>query len=176
AAFGNLRWISAIFYGLKPAVTAIVLVAMIRIGRKALKNEVMWTVAALAFVAIYFLKVPFPAIVIGAGVIGFLGGLFWKDKFETAVSEIGDGKLSVISDEQESPPHTQPSLRRSALVSIVCLILWLAPTIAAGALRGWDSTLFKEGLFFSKAAVVTFGGAYAVLPYVAQQALFHYGW
>jgi chromate transporter len=176
AAFGNLPWIAAIFYGLKPAVTAIVLVAVIRIGRKALKNEVMWALAVLAFVAIYFFKVPFPAIVLSAGAIGFLGGLFWKSKFETSSSHEADARLSVISDEQESPPHTRPNLARAVRISIVCLILWLAPTIVAGIARGWDSTLFKEGLFFSKAAVVTFGGAYAVLPYVAQQALFHYGW
>ena len=136
----------------------------------------MWSIAALAFVAIFFFKVPFPAIVLGAGAIGFLGGLLWKDKFAIA-SGHGEGeKLSVISDEQESPPHTRPNLRRAILISSVCLVLWLTPTILAGVLRGWDSTLFKEGLFFSKAAVVTFGGAYAVLPYVAQQALFHYGW
>ncbi|MEY2601513.1 MAG: chromate transporter [Verrucomicrobiota bacterium] len=176
AAFGNLPWIAAIFYGLKPAVTAIVLVAVIRIGRKALKNEVMWALAVLAFVAIYFLKIPFPAIVLGAGVIGFLGGLFWKSKFEMSAGEEASSRLSVISDEQESPPHTRPNLRRAVLISFVCLVLWLAPTILAGVFRGWESTLFKEGLFFSKAAVVTFGGAYAVLPYVAQQALFHYGW
>lgn len=176
AAFGNLPWIAAIFYGLKPAVTAIVLVAVIRIGRKALKNEVMWTLAVLAFVAIYFFKIPFPAIVLGAGAIGFLGGLFWKSKFETSSSHEADATLSVISDEQESPPHTRPNLRRAVLVSVICLAMWLGPTIVAGISRGWDSTLFKEGLFFSKAAVVTFGGAYAVLPYVAQQALFHYGW
>src|SRR5947207_68913 len=176
AAFGNLPWIAPIFYGLKPAVTAIVLVAVIRIGRKALKNEVMWALAVLAFVAIYFLKVPFPAIVLGAGVTGFLGGLFWKSKFETISGHDADTTLSVISDEQESPPHTRPNFRRAILVSFICLVLWLAPTIVTGVLCGWDSTLFKEGLFFSKAAVVTFGGAYAVLPYVAQQALFHYGW
>src|ERR1700736_6416667 len=176
AAFGNLPPIAAIFYGLKPAVTAIVLVAVIRIGRKALKNEVMWVLAALAFVVIYFFKLPFPAIVLGAGAIGFFGGLFWKHKFETSSSHEAGATLSVISDEQESPPHTRPHFARAVRISIVCLILWLAPTIVAGILRGWDSTLFKEGLFFSKAAVVTFGGAYAVLPYVAQQALFHYGW
>src|SRR5437660_2189131 len=176
AAFGNLPWIAAIFYGLKPAVTAIVVVAVIRIGRKALKNFVMWALAALAFVGIYFFKVPFPAIVLGAGAIGFFGGLFWKSKFETSSSHEADTTLSVISDEQESPPHTKPNLRRAILISAIWLSLWLAPTIFAGVLRGWDSTLFKEGLFFSKAAVVTFGGAYAVLPYVAQQALFHYGW
>jgi len=174
AAFGNLPWIAAIFYGLKPAVTAIVLVAVIRIGRKALKNEVMWALAVVAFVAIYFFKVPFPAIVLGAGAIGFLGGLFWKSKFET--SHEASATLSVISDEQESPPHTRPNFARAVRISIVCVILWLAPTIVAGIFRGWGSTLFKEGLFFSKATVVTFGGAYAVLPYVAQQALFHYDW
>jgi chromate transporter len=176
AAFGNLPWIAAIFYGLKPAVTAIVLVAVIRIGRKALKNFVMWALAAAAFVGIYFFKVPFPAIVLGAGVIGFLGGILWKDKFAVTAAHGEVEKLSVISDEQESPPHTRPNFRRAVLVSMTCLALWLAPTIIAGVVRGWDSTLFKEGLFFSKAAVVTFGGAYAVLPYVAQQALFHYGW
>jgi chromate transporter len=176
AAFGNLPWIAAIFYGLKPAVTAIVLVAVIRIGRKALKNFVMWMLAGVAFVGIYFFKTPFPVIVLGAGVIGFLGGIFWKDQFAVAASHADDEKLSVISDEQESPPHTKPNLRRAIFVSAICLTLWLAPTIVAGVLRGWDGTLFKEGLFFTKAAVVTFGGAYAVLPYVAQQALFHYGW
>ena len=176
AAFGNLPWIAAIFYGLKPAVTAIVLVAVIRIGRKALKNAVMWAMAALAFVAIYFFKVPFPLIVFGAGIIGFLGGIFWKSKFETHEDDGTPPDESVIGDEQESPPHAKPNLRRAILVSVICLTLWLVPTILAGALRGWDSTLFKEGFFFSKAAVVTFGGAYAVLPYVAQQALFHYGW
>ncbi len=176
AAFGNLPWIAAIFYGLKPAVTAIVLVAVIRIGRKVLKNAVMWALAVLAFVAIYFFKTPFPVIVLAAAIVGFIGGIFWKNKFEMPESENADARLSVISDEQESPPHTRPNFRRAVLVSAVCLALWLAPTIIAGAVRGWDSTLFKEGLFFSKAAVVTFGGAYAVLPYVAQQALFHYGW
>ena len=176
AAFGNLPWIAAIFYGLKPAVTAIVLVAVIRIGRKALKNAVMWLLAAIAFVAIYFFKAPFPAIVFGAGVIGFLGGILWKSEFAIVSNHATDENLSVISDDQESPPHTKPNMRRAILISAVFLALWLAPTVLVGVLRGWDSTLFKEGLFFSKAAVVTFGGAYAVLPYVAQQALFHYGW
>src|SRR5580704_3201375 len=94
AAFGNLPWIAAVFYGLKPAVTAIVLVATIRIGRRALKNFMMWALAALAFVDIYFFKVPFPAIVLGAGIIGFVGGQFWKDKFQTGDPAETDGRLS----------------------------------------------------------------------------------
>jgi chromate transporter len=176
AAFGNIPWIAAIFYGLKPAVTAIVLTAVLRIAKKALKNEVMWALAALAFVAIYFFKVPFPAIILSAGVIGFAGGLLWKSKFENASNENSTSAASVISDEQEAPAHARPNLSRAFWVSIVWLTLWLTPTLILGAVRGSDSTLFKEGLFFSKAAVVTFGGAYAVLPYVTQQALFHYGW
>src|SRR5438874_1473141 len=176
AAYGNIPWIAAIFYGLKPAVTAIVLTAVIRIGRKALKNEVMWVLAALAFIAIYFLKVPFPAIVLGAGIIGFLGGLLWKSKFNSGSKELSGSTLSVIGDEEESRPHAQLNLTRAFRVSVLWLTIWLRPILIVGAARGWESTLFKAGLFFSKAAVVTFGGAYAVLPYVAQQALFHYGW
>jgi chromate transporter len=176
AAFGNVPWIAAIFYGLKPAVTAIVVAAVIRIGRKALNNEVMWTLAAVAFVAIYFFGVPFPLIVLSAGVIGFVGGVIWRDKFQVASDHADSSEVPVVSDEEPSAEHTRPSLRRAVSVTIVCVALWFAPTIAAGLTRGWQSTLFNEGIFFSKAAVVTFGGAYAVLPYVAQQALFHYGW
>src|SRR6266699_3261430 len=113
AAYGNVPWIAAIFYGFKPAVTAIVLTAVIRIGRKSLKNEVMWALAALAFVAIYFFKAPFPAIVLGAGIIGFLGGLLWKSKFNSGAKELSGSTLSVIGDEEESPPHAQPNLARA---------------------------------------------------------------
>jgi chromate transporter len=176
AAYGNVPSLAAIFYGLKPAVMAIVAVAVIRIGRKALKNEIMWTLAALAFVAIYFFKVPFPIIILGAGFIGFLGGYFWKSKFNVISGHTKTGSASVLDDETESPAHTQPSLTRAIKITITWLALWLAPIIAIGLWLGWKHTLFQEGVFFSKAAVVTFGGAYAVLPYVAQQALFHYGW
>ncbi len=176
AALGSIPWIAAIFYGLKPAVTAIVLTAVIRIGKKALRNEVMWIIAALAFIAIYFFKAPFPLIVLSAGAIGLIGGLFWKSKFTRAGKDPHSGGQAVIDDDHASPPHTRPSLGRAVRVAVLWLALWITPTIIVGVIRGWDSTLFKEGLFFSKAAVVTFGGAYAVLPYVAQQALFHYGW
>jgi len=176
AAYGKLPWIAAIFYGLKPAVMAIVAVAVIRIGRKALKNEMMWTIAALAFVAIFFFKVPFPLIILTAGLIGFLGGYFWKSKFNVVSGHAKAGNASVLDDETESPAHTRPSLSRAIKVTVIWLVLWLAPIMVIGLWLGWNHTLFKEGVFFSKAAVVTFGGAYAVLPYVAQQALFHYGW
>ena len=176
AAFGNLPWIAAIFYGLKPAVMAIVAVAVVRIGRKALKNEVMWTLAALAFAAIFFFKVPFPVIILSAGIIGLLGGRFWTAKFNVLKGHGKPGDSSVLDDETESPEHTQPSLMRAVRVILTWLILWLAPIVVIGLWLGRNHTLFQEGIFFSKAAVVTFGGAYAVLPYVTQQALFHYGW
>jgi chromate transporter len=176
AAFGNIPWIAAIFYGLKPAVMAIVAVAVIRIGRKALRNEIMWTLAALAFVAIFFFHVPFPVIVLSAGVIGLIGGRFWKAKFDVVGAQAGSGESIVLSDTAESPEHTRPSWARAIKLTLVWLALWAAPIVAVGLWRGGQSTLFHEGLFFSKAAVVTFGGAYAVLPYVTQQALFHYGW
>lgn len=176
AAFGNVPSVAAIFYGLKPAVTAIVIAAGIRIGRKALKNEVMWGLAAAAFVAIFFLKAPFPLIIFGAGLLGLLGGRIWPAKFHVTAGRGLPEHESVLGDEDASPDHTRPSWSRALRISIVCLTLWLTPTFIAGFSQGWHSILFQEGLFFSKAALVTFGGAYAVLPYVAQQAVGHYGW
>jgi chromate transporter len=176
AAYGNVAWIAAIFYGLKPAVMAIVAVAVIRIGRKALKNEVMWALAALAFIAIFFFKVPFPLIILSAGLIGLIGGHFWTSKFNVVGDHAESGETPVLGDRTESPPHTRPSLSGAISVTVIWLSLWLVPLVATGFSLGWNHTLFREGIFFSKAAVVTFGGAYAVLPYVAQQALFHYGW
>jgi chromate transporter len=176
AAFGSVPAIAAIFYGLKPAIMAIVAVAVIRIGRKALRNEVMSALAALAFVAIFFFHVPFPVIILSAGVIGLIGGRFWRGKFDVVSCHGGVADESVLSDTAESPEHTRPSWARAIKLIPIWIGLWFAPTAAVGLWRGWQSPLFQEGLFFSKAAVVTFGGAYAVLPYVAQQALFHFGW
>jgi chromate transporter len=179
AAHGNVPWIAAIFYGLKPAVTAIVAFAVIRIGKKALKNSVMWSIAAAAFIGIFFFKVPFPVIVLAAGVIGLVGGKLWKEKFLVIGGHEprrGTQEASVLSDEDESPAHAKPSWFRATQVCLVCGLLWWLPILSLGLWQGWDSTLFQEGVFFSKAAVVTFGGAYAVLPYVAQQAVEHYHW
>jgi chromate transporter len=119
---------------------------------------------------------PFPIIILLAGLVGLVGGSFWTAKFNVASGHGKEGKTSVLDDETESPAHTQPSLARALRVTALWLVLWAAPLVAIGFWLGWDHTLFKEGVFFSKAAVVTFGGAYAVLPYVTQQALFHYGW
>ena len=150
AAFGNIPWIAAIFYGLKPAVMAIVAVAVIRIGRKALKNEVMWALALLAFIAIFFFHAPFPIIILIAGVIGLIGGQFWTEKFDVVGSHNGVVDASVLSDAAESPEHAQPSWVRAIKLTLIWLALWFAPTVAVGLWKGGQSTLFHEGLFFSK--------------------------
>ena len=174
--FGKVFWISSIFYGLKGAVTAIVAAAVLRIGRKALRNEVMWFIAAAAFVAIFFFKVAFPFIILAAGAIGLAGGKFNPKKFLVIGLPGAIQTDSVIDDSSEPAEHTKPSLIRAIKVIAVCLTLWWFPVLAIGIWAGWDHTLFREGIFFSKAAMVTFGGAYAVLPYVAQQAAETYHW
>ncbi|MBI4622972.1 MAG: chromate efflux transporter [Verrucomicrobia bacterium] len=177
--FGAVSWIAAIFYGLKPAVLAIVAAAVLRIGQKVLKNAVMWSLAALAFAAIFFFKAPFPAIMGAAALIGFVGGLRWESIFNVVKGHGGKGLAhgpAVIDDAHAAPAHTKPSMGWSIRVLVTGVALWSLPIVAAGICHGWRGTLAQEGIFFSKAAMVTFGGAYAVLPYVAQQAVEHYGW
>jgi chromate transporter len=161
AAYGHVPWIAAVFYGLKPAITAIVLAAGLRIGKRAIRSRTMGVIALLAFCALYFAKVPFPALVACAALIGFFGAL---------------ASGTVIDDADASGAHTRPSLARAIKVVVCSLLLWASPLIALGAWQGWNGTLAQEGIFFSKASLVTFGGAYAVLPYVGQQAVEHYGW
>lgn len=173
AAYGNVEWIHSVFYGLKGGVTAIVAAAVLRIGTRALKNGVMWTIAAAAFVSIFFLNIAFPFIILAAAAIGFLGGRIFPRTFQ------------VIRPHQENAPvdnsaarseHHRPSFLRAIKVLTVSLVLWWFPIWMVGLWLGYDHTLFREGIFFSKAAMVTFGGAYAVLPYVAQQAVQNYHW
>jgi chromate transporter len=168
AAYGNVRWVAAVFYGLKPAVLAIVAAAVIRIGRRALRNVTMWLIAATAFVAIYFFRVPFPAIVIGAGVFGFVAGRFSSQLIPVAVEDHASSTIALHDE--------QPTIARALRISVVWISLWWAPIVLAGVLLGNQHTIFREGIFFSKAALVTFGGAYAVLPYVSQQAVENYHW
>ena len=166
-SFGSLPWMAAILYGLKPAVLAIVAAAIVRIGGKVLKNPVMWTLAALAFAGLFLANLPFPLVVLGAGLAGYFGGRIRPDLFVVLKSH-GATTAAVGG--------TPPSFARAVKVLAIGLALWWTPIFAVGAWHGWDGTLFREGLFFSKAAMVTFGGAYAVLPYVSQQAVENYGW
>jgi chromate transporter len=175
-SFGTTPVISALFYGLKAAVLAIVAAAVIRIGQKALKNEVMVSLASIAFVSIYFLNVPFPIIILSTGLIGFAGGRLWPEKFYI-IKQHGDSPGStVISDDGPSAEHTRPSLAHTMKVLSVCLALWIGPLMLLALWRGPSDVFFQQGAFFSKAAMVTFGGAYAVLPYIAQAGVERYHW
>jgi chromate transporter len=165
-AYGALPVVGAIFHGLKAAVLAIVLSALLRVGRRALRGPVAWLLAAAAFGALYFLHLPFPWIVLASLALGWIGGRFFPRQFGRQAGQDAGVEPAV---EPSAPPRT---LR----VALAGLLLWFAPVIVAGAWKGWGGLWARLGWFFSKAAVVTFGGAYAVLPYVAQQAVAHYHW
>jgi chromate transporter len=180
-ALGNVPIMVALFLGLKAAVLAIVLEAMIRIGKRSLKNRVMKALAAVAFVGIFFFNVPFPIIVFGAALIGFLGATLEVKAFEVTANhgsnnDTGNTALvdSLLGESQ--PEHTRPTLPRFLRVAAICLALWLIPVIVLLAWLGSENVFSQIAVFFSKMAMVTFGGAYAVLAYVAQQAVGHYGW
>jgi len=178
-AFGTVPAVAGVFYGIKPAVTAIVVSAAIRIGSRALKNSWLWGIAVAAFVAIFALNLPFPLIVLGAGLVGYFGGRYAPDKFTVgaghgqAAKEFG---AAIIDDHTPTPAHALFTWKRFWQVLVVCLALW---AIGIGGLTlafGWNAVLTQMAWFFTKAALLTFGGAYAVLPYVYQGAVDHYHW
>ena len=176
-AYGNVPWLAAAFEGLKPAVMAIVAFAMIRIGSNVLKNAVMWSIAAAAFVAIYFFATPFPVVVLTALLLGWLGDRYYPQRFEVLRGHGGtSGERAVLDDDSHVPEHAHGTWKRSVKVALICLLLWWTPVVLAGLWLGWKSIVVQQGIFFSKAAVVTFGGAYAVLPYVAQHAVESHHW
>ena len=178
-AYGNVPVIAGFFYGIKPAVTALVVHAAYRVGSRALKNAWLWGIAAGAFLAIFALDLPFPLIVLLAGLIGFLGGRYAPDKFRTGGGH-GAAKTdygpAVIGDATPAPAHAVFSWARFRAVLAVCLALWSMALAALIAGYGWNGALTQMGWFFTKAAMLTFGGAYAVLPYVYQGAVDHYQW
>ncbi|MBX3602070.1 MAG: chromate efflux transporter [Rubrivivax sp.] len=177
--FGDVPLVAGIFYGLKPAVTAIVLHAAHRIGTRALKNRWMWGIAAAAFVAIFAFDTPFPAIVAAAALVGYLGAGRWPQVFAPGGghgSATADYGPALIDDHTPAPPHARFSRRHLVKVLAAGLGLWglvMAALVATGGLQG---TLTQMGWFFSKAALLTFGGAYAVLPYVYQGAVETHHW
>lgn len=179
AGFQNVTFVQAIFYGLKPAVMAIVAEAVIRIGRRALKNNVMLVFATVAFISIFFLNIPFPLIVFSAGVLGYIGGKLRPEKLLVirghATQDANDAENDAIINDH-SVPHIQPSTSRAIRILLIGLSLWFAPLLLIALTAGVTSVFFTEGVFFSQAAVVTFGGAYAVLSYIAQQTVGVYGW
>jgi chromate transporter len=188
AAYGNVPAVVGVLSGFKPVVVAIVVEAVLKIGGRAIKRRVHFIIAALAFIAIYFLHVPFPLIVLTAGLVGLFGARFWSSIFVTSsnnkktnekeqVSKSKDAPLPLVIDDHAPPPkHTLPSRARAFRVLAVGLVLWLLPFVTLVIWRGWSSLHAEEYRFFTKAAFVTFGGAYAVLAYVTQAATGPFGW
>jgi chromate transporter len=176
-AYGHVPLVEGIFFGIKPAVLALVLEAVLRIGGRALGHVVQVAIAALAFVAIFFLEVGFPWIVLSAGIAGLVGARVLPAGFrppQPAASDVAAVVDALI--DREMPAHTRPSAARALRVLVVCLALWWTPVAMLAWLRGSEDVLTQIGVFFSKLAVVTFGGAYAVLAYMAQQAVEVHGW
>jgi len=177
--YGTTKIVSGVLYGVKPAVTAIVLFAAYRIGSRALKNNVLRAMALVAFIAIFIFEVPFPIIVFAAGVVGFIGSKivpqYFSDNLHESVAQVSYGP-ALIDDDTPAPCHIKFSWAR--IISFVAA--GLAIGVSAFALLlfkyGWDHTLTQMGVFFTKAALVTFGGAYAVLPYVYQGGVDQFAW
>ncbi len=189
AAYGNLTAIAGALAGFKPVVVAIVVEAVLKIGRRALSARAHYMIAAAAFIAIYFFHTPFPLIVLVAGMLGFIGSRLWPAVFakapKTAVagnnrSSAGEQTANqapiVIDDHAPPPAHTLPSRGRAVRTILLGVALWALPFAALFAWRGWGSLHAQEYRFFTRAALITFGGAYAVLAYVTQAAVGGYGW
>ena len=182
-AFGDVPLVAGLFYGIKPAVAAIVLHAVWRIGSKTLKSPrrtpLLWAVALTSFVAIAVLKIAFPWVVLAAAVTGWLGARWAPAQFAgggghgAAAASYGP---ALIDDHTPTPAHARFSRKRLVQVVVVGALLWLAPMGVLVALWGWHGTLAQMGWFFTKAALLTFGGAYAVLPYVYQGAVEQFQW
>jgi chromate transporter len=178
-AFGEMPVVAGIFYGIKPAVTAIVVHAAHRIGSRVLKNGGLWAIAAASFVAIFAFNVAFPMIVLVAAIIGYLGGRFAPGTFVTAgVHGAAKNRYGPAVIDDDTPPPEHARFRPGSLVRLLLVGagLWLLPMGLLTLAFGWGGTLTQMGWFFTKAALMTFGGAYAVLPYVYQGAVGHYGW
>jgi len=177
--FGNVPVVAGIFYGIKPAVTALVVHAAWRIGSRALKNRWLWGIAAAAFVAIFAFDVPFPAIVLAAGLIGHFGGRRWPGVFAVGGGHGGAKQgygPALIDDDTPTPAHALFTKARLVRVLVIGIGLWLGTMALLLATQGLQGTLTQMGWFFTKAALLTFGGAYAVLPYVYQGAVEHHQW
>ena len=178
-AFGEQPVVAGLFFGIKPAVVAIVVQATHRIGARALKNNWLWGIAAASFLAIFALNVPFPAIVAAAAVMGYLGGRLAPGAFQLGGGHGAAQKPygpALMDDHTPTPEHAQFRWRRLMHIGMVGGVLWAVPMALLTVVHGWEHTLTQMAWFFTKAALLTFGGAYAVLPYVYQGAVADFGW
>ena len=177
--FGSTALVAGLFAGIKPAVTAIVLQAAWRIGTRTLRHRLLWALAALSWFALYVLQAPFPSIVLGAGLVGAIGGRFAPQVFQAGTGHAAKARPHApawIDDDTPTPAHAR--FTQSGLVKVLAigLLLWLVPMALLLLTQGWEHTLTQMAWFFTKAALLTFGGAYAVLPYVYQGGVEQFGW
>ena len=182
-AFGHVDWVAGAFYGIKPAVAAIVLQAVWRIGGRTLRRPsqapLLWGVAVASFIAVAILEVPFPWVVLAAALAGAAGGRWWPGQLQARdahAAQAHEHAPALIDDHTPTPEHARFSRAGLGRVAIAGALLWLLPMTALVASNGWDTTLARMGWFFTKAALLTFGGAYAVLPYVYQGAVENFHW
>ena len=179
ATYQQLPAVAALFFGLKAAVLAVVVEAVLRVGKRALRNRLMEAIAAAAFAALYFFKTPFPLVIFGAALVGIVGRHICRSSFPVPASTAALAEGDYLIDRRIARGellHTRRSLRRSLLVMVVCMTLWIGPIAGVILLFGPQSVFAQQGIFFGEAAIVTFGGAYAVLAYVAQRAVETYAW
>lgn len=177
--YGDVPAVAGALEGIKPAVIAIILMATIRIGSRTLKNPLMWAIAIFAFIAIYFLKLPFPFIILAAALIGYLGSKIKPSYFEVAKKQTqvaNDSNKVMIDHDDNTHAHTIFTWRNTIKVLTIGLGLWFIAFTYLAITFGWQGAFTQMGWFFTKAALLTFGGAYAVLPYVHQGAVEHYQW
>jgi chromate transporter len=177
--FGDLPAVAGVLYGIKPAVVAIVLFAAYRIGARSLMNRALWGIAIASFVAISMFKIPFPLIVLAAALLGFLINHYQPALFKASSAHQAGKKnygLAVIDDDSPTPAHAKFNTKTLAKFIVIGAAIWMAAMFLLLWCYGWDATLTQMGWFFTKAALLTFGGAYAVLPYVYQGAVVHYNW
>lgn len=178
-AYGDVPAVAGLLYGIKPAIVAIVLLAAYRIGSRTLRNKVLWAVSAAAFIAVAVFHVPFPAVILAAGLIGYFGSRLaphYFEKEEAHGSGNDENRGALLDDSNPIPSHAVFSWTRLWQVASAGLLIWLFAMGILSSLYGWDGTFTQMGWFFTKAALLTFGGAYAVLPYVYQGAVEHYLW
>lgn len=178
-SYGEVPVVAGIFYGIKPAITAVIIHAAYRIGSRAIKNSVLFSITITAFLSIFIFKIPFPIIVIAAAIIGFIGGRVLPQKFSQNNNHGDEDKSygpAIIDDATPVPSHAIFSASKLVRAFVIGLILWMIPMGLLNYNYGWDHTLTQMGWFFTKAALLTFGGAYAVLPYVYQGAIENYSW
>ena len=178
-SYGEVPIVAGLFYGIKPAITAVIIHAAYRIGSRAIKNSLLFTISVAAFLSIFIFKVPFPIIVVAAAVIGFIGGRMRPDQFKQSASHVSEQHsygAAIIDDETPIPSHAKYKFTKLLRVFLIGIVLWMIPMGLLNYAYGWDHTLTQMSWFFTKAALVTFGGAYAVLPYVYQGAIENYSW